>query len=117
MRRSDFGAERETESLVHGVDRRERVGHERTEVDVDDTVGRDRSVATGRDRTVEPDDEVLRELGRDLARHDVVAPEPAQRAQQRRERRDDPQRVAMRLHEQRVRVLVEQRAEAPQMAG
>ena len=32
-----------------------------------------------------------------------------------RERRDDPQRVAVRLHEQRVRVLGEQRAEAPQM--
>ena len=38
-------------------------------------------------------------------------------AHERGERRDDAQRVAVRLHEQRVRVLGEQRAEAPDVPG
>ena len=111
------GRELEAEALVDRADRRERISHERAEVHVDDAVGGDGAVGACRDRAVEPGDEIPAELAGHLGWRDRVGAEPAQRAQQRRERRDDSQRVAMGLHEQRVGVLVEQRAQAPQVAG
>ena len=117
MRRSAVGAELEAELVVDLVDRRERIGHERAELHVDDPVGGHGAVGARRDRAVEPVDEIARELGGDVGDRDVVAPEPAQHAHERAERGDDPQRIAVRLHEQRVRVLGEQRAEAPEVAG
>ena len=47
----------------------------------------------------------------------VVARQRTQPRDERRQRRDDPQRIAVRLHQQRVRVLGEQRAEAHRWPG
>ena len=84
---------------------------------VDHALRVDRPVLARVDRPVEPVDDVLGELGRGLGDRRVVAADAAQHRDERRDRRDDPQRVAVRLHEQRVRVLGEQRVEAPDVAG
>ena len=47
MRRFGVGAELEAELVVDLVDRRERVGHERAELHVDDATGRNGAVGRG----------------------------------------------------------------------
>ena len=102
---------------VDRADRAERVGHELGELQVDHLVGRDDTGRPHVHRPVEPVDDVPGELLRRLGDRRVVAGELAEVGDQRADGRDDAERVAVRLHEERVRVLGEQRVEAPDVAG
>src|SRR4051794_34467137 len=107
------GGELEAERPVDVSDGREGVGHEVVELHVDHPVRGNRPVLAGGDRPVEAFDDVLGPFGRDLGDLRFVRRHPPQQRDERRERGDDSQRVAVRLHQQRVGVLGEQRVEAP----
>ena len=110
------GVELEPEPLVDRADRRERIGHEGTELHVDDATCRDRSVLARGDGAVEPVENVVGEVGRRIGDRRVVTRQRPEPRDQRRQRRDDPQWIAVRLHQEGVRVLAEQRVERPEVS-
>ena len=112
-----LGGELEPQPVVDPPDRGERVRHERVEVDVHDLVRPHGPVLARGHGAVQALDDVLGPLGRDLREVRIVAGHAAELLLQRRDRRDDAQRVAVRLHEQCVRVLGEECVEAPDVRG
>ena len=103
--------------LVEPADRLDLAPDERVEVEVEDARGRQRCGVARAHRRLEAGRQPRRPLGADRARVDRVARHAAQQRREGDQRRDDAQRVAVRLHDARVRVLGEQRVQRPQVAG
>jgi hypothetical protein len=111
-----FVAEREAEVSVdaaHGLD---LVADEVAELDVEGALGRNEPVALDH-RLREPRGEANRPVGADRDGIDRIARQAAQMAEEARQRGDDLQRVAVRLHDPCIRILVQQVIERPQVAG
>src|SRR5439155_518788 len=109
--RLGFGAELEAERLVDPPDRPDLVPHELREVDVDDPCARRQPAIADRHRAREAVRELRRPLRADGDRIDAIVRKAAEERHETRERGDDAQRIAVRLHDPRVGVDGEERVE------
>ena len=102
-------------ALVDLPDRAEVVGHQRLELHVDDAVGRDAAVLTRGDRPVERVEDHFRPQRCDIGDRDVVAEDPPEVREERGQRGDDLDGVAVRLDVARVGVLGLEGREGPEV--